>query len=313
VIKSKKIFITILITLFSLSNANAEIKDGIFIVVGNKAITKSDIVNEIKIILLLNNLSYSEDKREQLQQMAVKSYIERTIKEIEISKSSFLKFSIEDVNNELDRLAKRINMDVDTLKNVATSNGLDFDIIRHQVETSLLWNSLIFYLYKDRISINSNEIEEQLEFSQSKKDYDEYLISEIIIKTVSKEMIESKIEEIKNMISIEGFENTAMSLSISESAVNGGDLGWVSENSISKKLRTVILNTNVGEVSDAILLPEGILFYKVQDKRKAKKETDLNKLKENLVRTEKSKILNMYALSHYDNLRRSVAIKFFTD
>lgn len=312
-IKSKKIFITILITLFSLSNANAEIKDGIFIVVGNKAITKSDIVNEIKIILLLNNLSYSEDKREQLQQMAVKSYIERTIKEIEISKNSFLEFSIEDVNNELDRLAKRINMDVDTLKNVATSNGLDFDIIRHQVETSLLWNSLIFYLYKDRISINLNEIEEQLKFSQSKKDYDEYLISEIIIKTVSKEMIESKIEEIKNMISIEGFENTAMSLSISESAVNGGDLGWVSGNSISKKLRTVILNTNVGEVSDAILLPEGILFYKVQDKRKAKKETDLNKLKENLVRTEKSKILNMYALSHYDNLRRSVAIKFFTD
>ena len=115
------------------------------------------------------------------------------------------------------------------------------------------------------------------------------------------------------MISIEGFENTAMSLSISESAVNGGDLGWVSENSISKKLRTAILNTNIGEVSEAILLPEGILFYKVQDKRKAEKETDLNKLKDNLVRTEKSKILNMYALSHYDNLRRSVAIKIFSD
>ncbi len=312
-IKRKKIFIGILITLISLSNVNAQIKDGLFIVVGNKAITKSDIVNEIKLILLLNNLSYSESKRGQLQKMAIKSYVERTIKEIEINKNSFLTFNKNDVKNELDRIAKRVNMDVDTLKNVATSNGLDFKIITKQIETSLLWNSLIYYIYKDRVSINLDEIEEQLKLNEGKKNYEEYLISEIIIKSVPKEKLELKIEEIKNIISIEGFENTAMSLSISESAVNGGDLGWLNENEISKKFRYTILNTKVGEVSKPILLPEGILFYKVKNKREVEKETDINELKNRLVMTEKSKILNMYALSHYDNLRRSVAIKFFNE
>ena len=310
-IKIKKIFISILITLVSLSNANAEIKDGLFVVVGNKAITKSDIVNEIKIILLLNNMSYSNDMKDQLRKMAIKSYIERTIKEIEINKNSFLNYNKQDVNNELTRLAERINMDVNTLKNVAESNGVDFSQIEDQVKTSLLWNSLIFYLYKDRVSINSNEIDEQLKLNQNKKDYEEYLISEIIIESVPKDQLSSKVEEIKNKISIDGFENVAMSLSISESAVSGGDLGWLNENEISKKFRSTILKTGIGNISEPILLPEGILFYKVKNKRKAKKETDMNKLKDQLMMNEKSKILNMYSLSHYDSLRRSIAIKFF--
>ena len=40
-------------------------------------------INEIKLILILNNESYSDDKRDQLHEAAVKSTIERNIKEIE--------------------------------------------------------------------------------------------------------------------------------------------------------------------------------------------------------------------------------------
>ena len=99
--------------------------------------------------------------------------------------------------------------------------------------------------------------------NQSKKEFVEYLVSEIIIKSVEKDKLESKIKEIKNKIKIEGFKSVAMNLSISQTAVKGGDLGWLNENEISKKFR--------------------------------------------------SKILNMYALSHYDNVRRSISIKFFNE
>lgn len=73
------------------------IKDGLFAIVGDKAITKSDIVEEIKTILILNNMSYSDDKRDELQKMAVKSTIKRKIKEIEISKNN-LQYSHTDLN-----------------------------------------------------------------------------------------------------------------------------------------------------------------------------------------------------------------------
>ena len=56
------------------------IKDRLFATVGNKAITTSDIVNEIKIILIINSIPYTDDKKEQLKQKAVQEIIKRTIK-----------------------------------------------------------------------------------------------------------------------------------------------------------------------------------------------------------------------------------------
>ena len=289
------------------------IQDGLFVIVGNRAITKSDIVDEIKIILILNNIIYSSDLREKLQKLAIKSTVKRIVKEIEISKNNLLEFSQDDFNTELNRLANNLNMDIDTLKNVCISNGLDFSIIKNQIKTELLWNSLIFALYRDRVSINLNEIDEQLKLYQDKKEFVEFLISEIIIKSVGKDKLESRIEEIKNKIKTEGFENVAMNLSISQSAIRGGDLGWLSENEISGKFRSKILNTSIGSLSVPIFLNEGILIFKVRDKRIVEKEINLVKLKNQLVESEKQKILNMYSMSHYDNLRRSISIKFLDE
>ena len=98
--------------------------------------------------------AYSDDKREKLQEMAIQSTITRNIKQIEIDKMSFLEFSQQDFINELTRLANRVNVDLETLKNIFTSNELDFSLVENQVKTELLWNSLIFQLYKGRLSIN---------------------------------------------------------------------------------------------------------------------------------------------------------------
>jgi len=42
-------------------------------------------------------------------------------------------------------------------------------------------------------------------------------------------------------------------------------------------------------------------------------EKNIEKLKNQLVQSEKGKILNMYSKSHFDNLRRSISIKFFDE
>ena len=289
------------------------IKDSIFATVGNKSITKSEIVNEIKAILILNNMSYSNEKRNELQSIAIKQVIKRVVKEIEISKYDFLEFDIKEMELELGRMAANLNVDIDTLKNISESNDLDFEVIKKQIKTELLWNSLIFNIYSNRISVNFNEINEQLEFKKNKKEIDEYLLSEIIIQNVEKDKLESVIEEIKNKIMENGFESTAMSLSISKTATNGGDLGWINENEISSKFRKKITSTPINEISEPVLLNEGILFFKVREKRKMKNEVNTEVLKKQLINIEKNKILTMYSMSHYDNLRRSVSIKYFDD
>ena len=287
------------------------IKDSLFATVGNKAITQSDIINEIKIILILTGQSFTEDIKEQLQSGAIQSIIKRNIKKIEIEKYNSLTFNQPDVDKELKKLAGNLYMDLDTFENTFIANGIPFSNVIDQIQIELLWNSLIFELYKDRLVISLDEISEQLKSIQNKKEIEEYLISEIIIKPVPKDKLESTIKEIKNKIKIEGFEKVAMNLSISETALQGGDLDWVSENAISEKFKSKIINTPVGNISEPILLPEGILFFKVRDKRKLKKIVNLEDAKNQLVKVEKTKILRMHSLSHYKNLRKSITINYY--
>ena len=310
-ININKILFVIIISLFCLTKGNALIQDSLFATVGNKAITHSDIVKEIKITLILNGQSFSEDQRKRLETTAIKTAIKRAIKKIEVEKYESLKINQADLDKELNKLAADSNLDLDTLKSVFIANGIDFSNVVDQVRLELLWNGLMFELYKNRLSINIDEIDEQLKSIELEKQIKEYLLSEIIIKSVSKEKVESKIEEVKNKIKIEGFEKVARNISISETSTKGGDLGWISENIISEEFKSGIINTPVGHVTEPILLPAGILFLKVRDKRELKKFIDLEDAKNQLVNAEKTKILNMHSLSHYDKLKRSIAINYF--
>ena len=307
--KIKKIVLFVFISVFLSGKLFAEINDGLLITVGNKAITKSDIVNEIKLILIMNNQSYSSDKRDQLQQIAVKESIKRTIKQIEVEKYN-LNFSKRDMEAEVERIATAIQVDVETLRNICESNNLDFKILEKNVQTELLWNSLIFQLYKDRLVVNKTEIDESLEEIKEQKERNEYLVSEILIPKVDENQIENTVKEFKDKIAVEGFENVAKTSSISESSLNGGDLGWISEDVLSKNLKKFIINTKIGSVSEPVLLQSGILLFKVRDKRAVKIELNLEQAKNQLVMNEKSKILNIYSITHYDKVRRSLTIKF---
>ena len=311
--KIKKIILLILIPLLFAEKTNAEISDSIFMSIGDKPITKSDIVNGIKIILILNNESYTDEKKEQLHEVAVKSVVKRNIKLIEIERYNFLRYNEEDFQKELLRLATNLYIDVETLKNICASNDLDFSIIEDQIKVELHWNTVIFELYKNSLQINPEQIEERLKLLQDKKKIEEYLISEIVIDKIPESEIELKIEEIKNKIKIDGFESTAKNLSISESSIKGGDLGWVNEDIISGKIKSKLENTPVGEISSPIVLAEGILIFKVRDKREVNTNLSLEELKNILVASEKTRILNMHSLSHYDKVRRSVSIKFFNE
>jgi peptidyl-prolyl cis-trans isomerase SurA len=308
---TKKIIILIAIIFMIPLKSVAVIKNGLFATVGNKTITHYDIVTEAKVILILNGQAYTDEKKSALQKSAINSLIKRNIKTIEIEKYS-LGYKEEDINRELQRLVKRINIDVDQLKNMLASNGIEFSSIINQIRTELLWNTLIFEIYKDRLSVSASEIEEQLK-NMSEIEIKEYLISELIIKPVSSDLVDKKIKEINEKIKIQGFEEVVSELSISETAIKKGDIGWLSENAISDKFKSVIEVTKIGDITQPIFLPDGILFFKVRDVRIKDKMNNLVEAKDDLVSDEKTKILNMHSLSHYERIKRSVVINYFND
>lgn len=307
----KRTLSTIVITLLFVFESSSAIKDSLFATVGQKAITQSDIVNEIKLILILNGQEFSSEQRDKLQSAAVKSTIKRNVKAIEIEKFTNLQYDEKELEQRLNSIAANINMDLATLKNTLIANDIDFSAVVDQIKTELKWNTLIFQLYKDRLSINIEEIDEQLKQIDKNKKINEYLISEIIFKPKNTEKIESEINEIKDKINNLGFESVAMDISVSESAIRGGDLGWVNERVISQEFKDKIIKTAIGSLSEPIFLSGGILLFKIRDKRAIKVFENIEEAKKKIVNAEKSKILNIHSLSHYDKVKRSVLIKYY--
>ena len=281
-----------------------EIKDGLYATVGSRAITKSDIMNEVKMILIVNNITYTAEQQNSLQRTAIKSLVARNIKDIEIEKYNFLTINDLDLMNELTRKA---------LKKICKSQNFDFSIIENEVKTKLLWNSLIFHLYRDKLSINFEEIDEQLKTKKIDENIEEFLISEILLKPESKEKVQSQVDKLIEKIKTDGFKNAAIELSISQTGTKGGDLGWLNKNQISKNFMPIIEKTPIGEISKPIILKDGILFFTVRNKRINKQKIDLEELKNQLVSLEKNKILDMYSMTHYDNLKRSIGVNFFNE
>jgi len=308
---TKKIIILIAISFIIPLKSAAVIKNGLFATVGNKTITHYDIISEAKVILILNGQDYSDEKKAKLQKAAINSLIKRNIKTIEIEKYN-LGYNEEDMNRELTRLVTRLNIDVDQLKNMLVSNGIEFSSIVEQIRVELLWNTLIFEVYKDRLSVSATEIEEQLK-NISETEIKEYLISELIIKPVPSDLVDEKIKEIIKKIETQGFEEVVSELSISETAIKKGDVGWISENAITDKFKSVIEITKIGDITEPIFLPNGILFFKVRNARVKDKVSNLVEAKDEMVADEKTKILNMHSLSHYERIKRTVAINYFND
>ena len=73
------------------------------------------------------------------------------------------------------------------------ANGIEFSSIEKNIEIELLWNSLIFKIYNDKLIIDIDEINDQLKLIQKQEKIKEYLISEIIIERVPNGEINSKI------------------------------------------------------------------------------------------------------------------------
>ena len=118
-------------------------------------------------------------------------------------------------------------------------NEIDYDQFLKDIEIEFLWQRLVAKTYLDKIKVNDNQIELELR-EVIKKEEKNKLIKEINLSEIEV-IVENEMEEkilikkITDDINIVGFEKTAVRFSNSPTAQNGGNLGWVRSDQISKK------------------------------------------------------------------------------
>tara|TARA_A100001037_G_C15061517_1_gene595004 strand:+ start:49 stop:978 length:930 start_codon:yes stop_codon:yes gene_type:complete len=306
--KIRVINVIIIIFFLLTSNSFSKINNSVIISVGNLPITYLDLVKEMRLIALMSNNKIDDSNKEQFKNIAVQALIKRKIKEIEIKKFKVENYSTKDLDNLILKTSKNIGTDKKGLQQLMKQRNLDLDKLKSQFVIDLKWNTLIFELYKNKISLNMDEIEEKINIEVNKnKSNKKFLLSEIEIQS-SEDKQQESINKILESIKKDGFENTAKKFSISESAKYGGNIGWIEEAKLSGSLYKNIKNLKVDQVSEPIFVKNNIIWVKKKGEKVL--ENNVKKIKDNIVKIEKQKKLQMFSNAHYSKLERTIQIKF---
>ena len=290
-------------------NAYSQIDNKILVKVDNKIITNYDLVREIKTLLLINNIEFNNDNFVKTKAIALNGLIGRYLKLSEIEKYEIEKFNKRELSSYIDNLAKSQNITVLELKKKFANRNLNYDTFIDNLKVGYIWNSLIFDLYKNQIEINTIEIENELEQIVNRgKTLEKFNISEIEIS--SKDISEKKMVEIYEFINKFGYEEAVKKFSTAESALNNGELGWISENELQNVYSRELKKLKIGEITQPIKKNNKLIILKLNDKETEQKIIEnIEELRKKLISQNKNKKLNLFSKSHLNQLERTVLVE----
>ena len=298
--KIKIIFFFILLyNLFIINNLSAD-KIEILYKVENYPITNKDISKEINYLIMLND-KLREISEKELIQYATRSIIKEKVKKYEILKNLNFGESEEIVKEQLNFLRKNLNLNQEEFNKLIDQLGITKTYLKDKIEVEILWNRLIYSIYKDKVNVNRASIEEKLkiDFNNSSNFLDEFLLHEILYSSIKKSDIQNNKIKIDKSIQEIGFENTANIYSESDSSKFGGKIGWVKENQLTKEILTNIKNLKIGQYTNSIRVPGGMLILFLKDKRTSKLELSFEEELEKIINSERNRQLDQYSSIYY--------------
>ena len=306
--------IFLLTNLIIFSEIRSQINNEIIVRVGSLMVSSFDVQNEIMTNLVLNKKEISQENINNRKNFAIKNLINKTIKKNEIEKFKIEKYSKADLGKYVKKIAISLGTSESGLKEIFKNYNIDYDVFIENYKTELLWNTLIFRIYKDQISINIIDVKNEVEkFLNTNKV--EFNLSEIEIS--NSQYDKNKLQEILSVIKSEGFNIAAKKFSISSTAKNGGLMGWISQETLSKKYLAEIKKISTKEVSAPILNENSVLILmvnKIRESDNEAKEVDnevrVDQIKKRVLSKKKQDKLSLFSRSHLSNLENTMQIDF---
>ena len=88
-----------------------------------------------------------------------------------------------------------------------------------------------------------------------------------------------------------------------------GDIGWVNDNQISDKIRQIIINLDLNELSTPFVTAGGIIILKLNEKKSQTVKIDKEKEIERIIQSEKNKFFNEYSLIYFKELENKAYVE----
>ena len=293
---------------FIINNQTFSYENKILFKVNQEIITSIDIENEYRYLIALNKNMRNLSKN-QIFEISKKSILREKIKKIEISNN----FKDPKVPDEyLDFLIKNIYQNIG-LKNknefndFLKINDINYQYVKKKIEIEALWNELIILKFKSKIKINEDKLRKNI-LSREKNVTRSYLLSEILFEITNSNELTNEYLKIKNTIDEKGFDNAALSHSVSNTASVGGKIGWINESSLNKKLKSIISKKKENQITEPIAVAGGFLILKINQIKEIKNDLNLEEEVQKMINLKMNDQLSQFSIIYFNKVKKDMSI-----
>ena len=302
------IILIFLVTILNFQNSSA-FENKILFKVDNEIITTIDILEEIKFLKTFNpEINSLSD--EELFEISKNSIIKDKIKKIEVMK--FVKeLKVKDIFllNLIKGKFSRLNIvSIQDFEKYLISNELNIENIKEKFTIELMWNDLIYQKFSNKVIINKDRIKNEISQNSKKNTQKELLLSEIIFNVATKSDFDNKYEKILSDIEEIGFKKTALIHSNSDTASNGGLIGWVKEDNLNQNLKKIISKLKPGQFTKPVRTSSGFIIIQVEDVKEYVSKFNLADKVNEVIRFKRNEQLNQFSSMYLNKLKKNLVI-----
>lgn len=239
-------------------------------VVNGDVISEADIGNRARLFAISTGLPLSPEVIERLKPQILRQLIDERLR---VQEAQRRKIVIQDaqIAAAIKDIETRNNLQPGALRAKLASDGVSTRTLIDQIRAQLAWSQMLRDSVGEKINITDADVADQQKLAAQQVGQTEYRLGEIFI-SVDDPANSADAQHFAETVITElhagaPFPLVAAQFSQTQTALEGGELGWEQTNQLDPAVARIVSEMPVGAISNPIRVPGGFSIVTLQAKR----------------------------------------------
>jgi peptidyl-prolyl cis-trans isomerase SurA len=264
---------------------HGEMLDRIAAIVNDGLVLKSELDSQIDAVTKrLQEQKVELPSQSVLRQQVLDRLILQEI-QAQHAKRVGLTVSDEQLNSALQEIASRNKIPFDQLPTALAAQGVDYKQYREGMRRELILSTLRQRDVIAHINVSPHELEQFLTRQQTSAANDEFNVSHILLslpEAATPQQLDDITHKAQDLAARatkgEDFGQLAIANSNSQTALDGGQLGWRKGTQLPQFILDLVTKMKPGEVSEPVRTPSGFHIVKLNERRSGEAQVIINQI-----------------------------------
>lgn len=238
-------------------------------VVNGQVITTQDVASRARLLAISMGMHPTPDVLQRLAPQVAKQLIDQSLQQQEIDKLN-INVSDQDVADAISHIEQGNNIPAGGLQSKLESAGVPYNTLLAQIRTGIGWQKVLHQVLGPGLQPTPGDLAAQKAALQASLGATRYHLAEIFV-PVTDPSDETPAKNFANTVIAQlhqgaPFPVVAAQFSQAQTALSGGDLGFVQLNQLDPQVAATVQSMPVGAISNPIRVPGGYEIVSLVDK-----------------------------------------------